>query len=67
MSDDSHGIDQVGTNYPSLLDFIKKAGITEIHYADPDALSNDSRFPNAGFSSIAIQDLIELPYWIEPH
>ncbi|KAF2637472.1 histidinol-phosphatase [Massarina eburnea CBS 473.64] len=67
MSDDSHGIDQIGTNYTRLLDFIRKAGIKEIMYADSDASCTDRRFPNAGFSSIATDDLIQLPFWTATH
>ena len=63
MSDDSHGIDQIGTNYGRLLAFVQKAGISEMYYADRAAPRKDHRFPNAGFSSIAITDLAQLPFW----
>lgn len=63
MSDDSHGIDQIGTNYARLLAFIRKAGIDQIHYADRAGVRKDSRFPNAGFSSIAVTDLAQSPFW----
>ncbi|KAF1960591.1 histidinol-phosphatase [Byssothecium circinans] len=67
MSDDSHSIDQIGTNYTRLLNFIQKAGIEEIMYADSDAPPRDGRFPNAGFSSIAIDDLVQHPFWSTTH
>lgn len=63
MSDDSHGVDQIGTNYARLLTFIEKAGITEIHYVDPAGARLDSRFPDAGFASIAVGHLAQLPFW----
>ncbi|CAO2652772.1 Nn.00g021830.m01.CDS01 [Neocucurbitaria sp. VM-36] len=63
MSDDSHGIDQIGTNYKRLLAFIQKAGIERIHYADPTGIRKDSRFPNGGFSSISVADLAQLSFW----
>lgn len=63
MSDDSHGIDQLGTNYGRLLLFIRKAGIEEIHYIDPSGAQSDVRFPNAGFASIATSKLAVLPFW----
>jgi histidinol-phosphatase (PHP family) len=63
MSDDSHGIDQIGTNYARLLAFIQKAGIEQIHYADSAGVRKDSRFPNAGFSTITVTDLTQLPFW----
>ena len=62
MSDDSHGTDQVGTNYPRLLQFMKMVGIDEVFYVDRDAPPSDSRFA-AGFSSITVADLSELPFW----
>lgn len=63
ISDDSHGIDQVGTNYHRLLEYMKEVGITEIWYADRKATEvKDVRF-NAGFSSISVQDLEQLPFW----
>lgn len=62
MSDDSHGTDQVGTNYPRLLQFIQKVGIKEIFYVDRDAEITDSRF-SAGLSSITVDDLRQLPFW----
>lgn len=63
MSDDSHGIDQIGTNYPRLLAFIQKTGIENIHYADRAGTRKDSRFPSAGFTSIAVADLAQLQFW----
>lgn len=63
MSDDSHGVDQIGTNYPRMLAFIQQAGIKQIHYADLEAPRKDSRFPTTGFSSIAVDDLARLPFW----
>ena len=65
MSDDSHGIDQIGTNYPRMLAFIHQAGIQQIHYVDLEAPKTDSRFPTAGFSKTAVDDLARLPFWSE--
>jgi len=63
MSDDSHGIDQIGTNYRRLFAFIQKAEIEEIHFVDATGFRNDSRFPSAGFLSIATRALAESPFW----
>jgi histidinol-phosphatase (PHP family) len=63
MSDDSHGIDQIGTNYASLLAFIQQAGIQEMHFVDQAGVRFDTRFPSAGFSSIKVTDLAKLPFW----
>jgi histidinol-phosphatase (PHP family) len=63
MSDDSHGIEQIGSNYARMLAFVQKAGIEEIHFVDPAGTRIDSRFPNVGFSSIKVTDLTQLPFW----
>ncbi|KAF2705605.1 histidinol-phosphatase [Pleomassaria siparia CBS 279.74] len=65
MSDDSHGVDQIGTNYPRMLAFIHRAGIKRIHYVDvaTRGKGKDSRLPTAGFSSISMDDLAKLPFW----
>jgi histidinol-phosphatase (PHP family) len=65
MSDDSHGIDQIGTNYGKLLAFIQRAGIEEIQYIDPSGVRSDVRFSSAGFASIATSKLAALPFWKE--
>ncbi|KAF2746354.1 histidinol phosphate phosphatase H [Sporormia fimetaria CBS 119925] len=63
ISDDSHGVAQLGTNYHRLLDFIKKVGIETIWYADRRTQStSDARF-RAGFSSMSVEELIQHPYW----
>lgn len=62
MSDDSHDVGQIGTNYARLLEYISKVGIEEVYYADKDAAPRDGRF-NAGFSRIAVEELVELPFW----
>jgi histidinol-phosphatase (PHP family) len=63
MSDDSHGIDHIATNYARMLDFINRAGIKQMHYASRDATSTDPRFPHTGFSSMPVEQLSQLPFW----
>ncbi|USP74679.1 hypothetical protein yc1106_01953 [Curvularia clavata] len=58
MSDDSHGIDHIGTNYARLLEFVKRVGIDRMHYVEPAGQGKDS-----GISSIALTDLVQLPFW----
>ncbi|KAH9868830.1 hypothetical protein J1614_007905 [Plenodomus biglobosus] len=63
MSDDSHGVDQIGTNYKRMLAFIQRAGIEKIHVADRDGERQQTRFPSIGFSSITVAHLAQLPFW----
>ncbi|KAF2684368.1 histidinol-phosphatase [Lentithecium fluviatile CBS 122367] len=62
MSDDSHDVGQIGTHYPRLLEFIQNAGVEEVYYVDSETVSKDTRF-NAGFSRIAVEELVRLPFW----
>lgn len=62
MSDDSHDVGQIGTNYARMLEYMSKAGINEVYCANKDAAPKDGRF-KAGFSRIAVEDLVRLPFW----
>jgi len=57
LSDDSHGVDQVGTSYDRLLRFVEEIGIKEIVYLEKGSTTRDARFPNISMSTIAVQDL----------
>ena len=64
LSDDSHGIEQIGTNYPRLLEYIHRTGIQQIHFAARGCGDRiDSRFPSTGYSTIAVTDLAGLSFW----
>lgn len=64
LSDDSHGIEQIGTNYPRLLEYVQRAGVEKIHFAARGCGDRiDSRFPSTGYSTIAVMDLAALPFW----
>ncbi|KAL2012881.1 hypothetical protein VTN00DRAFT_406 [Thermoascus crustaceus] len=68
LSDDSHGVDQVGLNFHRVLDFLGTAGISTLHYLElsdtdiPDAV--DSRFPRTRIMSIPVDELKKLPFWV---
>lgn len=68
LSDDSHGIDQVGLNYSKVLECVKRAGITEIMYlaAVSEAESvkaHDERFPNVGWKAVSVSQLEQHRFW----
>lgn len=63
MSDDSHGVDHLATNYKRMLAFIQQTGIGTIDFADRDGQRQDSRFSRIGFSRIAVAELAQLPFW----
>lgn len=67
LSDDSHGIDQVGLNFHRVLDFLDKAGISSLHYltlAEPSATATvDARFPRTQTASVSIDELKDMAFW----
>lgn len=70
LSDDSHGVDQVGLNYHRVLDFLDQAGITTLHYLErtsPEAHESvtpvDPRFPHTQIRSQSVADVKKLQFW----
>jgi histidinol-phosphatase (PHP family) len=67
VSDDSHGVEQVGTNYHKLLPFLEEVGIEEIHFLgrteERREKPHDVRFPHLVVQAISVDDLKEHPFW----
>ena len=67
LSDDSHGVEQVGLNYKRVLDAIHKAGITEIMCiapkADADVSEAEPRSPSVSWTSISVTELQAHGFW----
>ena len=67
LSDDSHGVEQVATNYHRLLPFLKLVGIKILHFlghaADRSAPPHDQRFPSLVIGSIEIEELRHHSVW----
>lgn len=61
LSDDSHGITQVGTNYGHCLSFAEKTGISSISFFEKGAATKDSRFPGISTNAVSLLDLKEHP------
>ena len=57
LSDDSHGVEQVGTNYHRLLQFVEETGIENIVYLEKGSTTKDTRFPSISTNSIKVQNL----------
>jgi histidinol-phosphatase (PHP family) len=65
LSDDSHGLDQVGLNYHRVLAFIDKVGILTLHYlslADGES-PVDSRFPHTVVRSVSVEEVKTMAFW----
>jgi len=68
LSDDSHGVDQVGLNFHKVLEFLDKLGISTLHYlqvGEPLAQSTvpDARFPRTQIAAISVEDVKQMAFW----
>ncbi|KAE8365502.1 Polymerase/histidinol phosphatase-like protein [Aspergillus caelatus] len=64
LSDDSHGLDQVGLNFHRVLAFVEDVGILTLHYLDlADEPAVDERFPRTQIRSIPLEELKKLAFW----
>ena len=60
LSDDSHGIAQVGTHYEKLLPFLERndiANLTFLTHVAPPGNTGDDRFPTLSVQSVAVSDV----------
>ncbi|KAL8905519.1 MAG: hypothetical protein Q9207_002581 [Kuettlingeria erythrocarpa] len=61
LSDDSHGIDQIGSSYRELLRFAQEVGITQLTYFEKGPSTKDSRFPNITTQTTALSQVQSHP------
>ena len=60
LSDDSHGVEQVGLNYGRVLECVRSAGIEGLWHLSTVGQGverADSRFPRVGWRSVAIEEM----------
>lgn len=62
LSDDSHGVEQVGLNFRRVLDFLGRVGVTELYYLElrEEEDGPDARFPRTGIRSLGIESVDSL-------
>ncbi|OJJ46478.1 hypothetical protein ASPZODRAFT_166724 [Penicilliopsis zonata CBS 506.65] len=68
LSDDSHGVDQVGLNFHRVVDFLDTVGIKTLHHLQlADATSQsaviDSRFPRTEICSTSVEELRKMAFF----
>ena len=68
LSDDSHGIEQVGLNYGKVLKAAKEAGISELQVLAPvsevaNAVRPDRRFAHICWKAVPIAELESHKFW----
>ena len=54
ISDDSHGIGHIGTNYGQLLQFIRRINISDLVVLRRGSITNDDRFPGVSMTKINV-------------
>lgn len=67
LSDDSHGVAQVGLNFHKVLDAIRKAGIKELVCltlaGSPNSIEVDDRFPQVCWTTLPLEQLEQHEFW----
>lgn len=65
MSDDSHGIDQVGFGYHQVLEFVIQTGISVLHYLDlsEEGAAFDARFPSTRIRSVSVDEVRQKAFY----
>ncbi|GAB7339659.1 hypothetical protein MBLNU457_6242t1 [Dothideomycetes sp. NU457] len=63
LSDDSHGISHIGTNYGKSLQFMKTTGISEVYYFEKTSVASKGRLNETVTRSISIAELENHKYW----
>ena len=63
LSDDSHGVEQVGQNFHLVKQMIKRAGIAELFFLEKGPETKDQRFPNVSDRSITVEQLLHSQFW----
>ncbi|MCJ1302921.1 histidinolphosphatase [Hypocenomyce scalaris] len=63
LSDDSHGVDQVGLNYGRVLDFVEDVGIPTLCYFRKGEETTDERFRGISTSTVSLSDLRKHAFW----
>ena len=61
ISDDSHGISHVGSNYAGLLAFIEKNNLSPITFFQKDLPTKDLRFPGVSTRTVSFTALRDHP------
>jgi histidinol-phosphatase (PHP family) len=67
LSDDSHGIDQVGAKYHEILKYVQNQGIQKLHYLELAPVGMDGgldlRFPRTLVKCCSLEVVKEMEYW----
>lgn len=57
LSDDSHQVEHVGTNYARLAGFLERVGIREVFFLQAGEAGPDARFPGIALARVETAEL----------
>lgn len=66
LSDDSHGVEQVGLNYQGVLDTVRQAGIQELVFFEKKASGSHAQNGDTSRVSLSTRSVAEVeasPFW----
>ena len=63
LSDDSHGIEQVGTNYAKALEFIERTRIENLVFLERNSESSGGRLDETTAVAVPLAELQQHQYW----
>ncbi|KAI2821089.1 hypothetical protein CBS115989_3156 [Aspergillus niger] len=65
LSDDSHGLAQVGLNFHRVVPFLEQVGVSRLHYlalGEGDA-PVDARFPRTQIKEVTLEEVKNMSFW----
>ncbi|GKZ83919.1 histidinolphosphatase [Aspergillus niger] len=65
LSDDSHGLEQVGLNFHRVVPFLEQVGVSRLHYlalGEGDA-PVDARFPRTQIKEVTLEEVKNMSFW----
>ncbi|KAL2416837.1 putative histidinol-phosphatase [Exophiala dermatitidis] len=70
LSDDSHGMDQLGTNYGRVMPFLEEVGITSLTFlqcSEGTGTQRFDRFPRLGLAQVELSQVRDLDFFRADH
>jgi len=63
LSDDSHGVGHIGTNYCKALEFIRETGIRELYYFAKGSGEGDGRLNDTVMHCVSLAEVERHGFW----
>ena len=63
LSDDSHGVEQLGTKYDRALQFSKTTSIQQVFCFEPGPSESGGRLENTTLRAVGLEELEKHKFW----